>query len=376
VFAEIAVRSAGPDGPVVGEGDRVAAELVPVPVGGAERARLARRAHAVTGLPLVSGLFAQGSVGAAVVDAAAAGLPRLPTEAWPTLDVMVSERAHEITPERVRSVVEQLRVMSLPEAVDTRAARAAADRGVWLRRAGVGADQDGWDLRGTLHGLPGDQIVALIHAYARPEDADDPRTPAQRRHDGLAQICRLTARASGTPIPASPGNRASAEDAASVEAQREVTGDQPRSGDVVRRPAHGMDAHVLVIATAQAWRGDPGAPAAITSTGSVLDPGQLAALRCDARPDVLITAHPTDPGPNDPAPTEVGPSQAGPSDAELVRRVLRGLVPGIGAATVMPLAFGRTERFASTAQWLGLVARDGGCVTPGWSLSNFLCKWG
>jgi hypothetical protein len=142
-----------------------------------------------------------------------------------------------------------------------------------------------------------------------------------------------------------------------------------------------MDAHVLVIATAQAWRGDPGAPAAITSTGSVLDPGQLAALRCDARPDVLITAHPTDPGPNDPAPTEVGPSQAGPSDAELVRRVLRGLVPGIGGVTLMPLAFGRTERLASTGQWLGLVARDGGCVTPrcgrdaSWTQAHHLLEW-
>jgi hypothetical protein len=102
----------------------------------------------------------------------------------------------------------------------------------------------------------------------------------------------------------------------------------------------GVRPHLFVTFTAEAMRGEPGAPPALTSTGDHLSPSVLQRLLCDAS--------------------------------------LTGiLVDGDG----VPLKMGRTKRTATPHQRAALTVRDGGCVFPGctrpasWCQAHHFPEW-
>jgi hypothetical protein len=126
------------------------------------------------------------------------------------------------------------------------------------------------DVGGGLHRIKGlltDEAAALLQAALDPlaaprpatKDADghaterDTRTPGQRNHDALADLCRQFL----------------------------------RFGDL--GTAHGARPHVHVTATIDTMRGDTGHPYARTATGEDLDLATLQRLACDAGLTPILT---------------------------------------------------------------------------------------
>jgi hypothetical protein len=126
------------------------------------------------------------------------------------------------------------------------------------------------DVGGGLHRIKGlltDEAAALLQAALDPlaaprpatKDADghaterDTRTPGQRNHDALADLCRQFL----------------------------------RFGDL--GTAHGARPHVHVTASIETMRGDTGHPFARTATGEDLDLATLQRIACDAGLTPILT---------------------------------------------------------------------------------------
>jgi len=124
--------------------------------------------------------------------------------------------------------------------------------------------RDRGDGRYSFAGSCGPETAALINtaldplAAPRPaaDGSPDPRTPAQRRADALAELCRRALDA-GDQLPTTRGARP----------------------------------HVIVTAGLDTLRRQPGAPAADTTWGGPLSPETLRRIACDASVTVIITDH-------------------------------------------------------------------------------------
>ena len=225
--------------------------------GRAEYARLAARSRVVAGLPLVAALHAGGEVSTAFVDAAGSGLRQLPAEAHPAWDLLLAGEARDCDPADIPKLLAHLRVMIDPDTVNSEADRAAERSELHVSPYG---SLGSWAIRGTLRGVEGELVARVLAHYAKPRDAGDTRSRGERQAAALVQIMRIAERATTDTefIPA------------------------PR----------GAAGHVIVHATTDTWHRQPGAPAATTENGTVIDPGQFDAMRCATQPELLL--HTTD----------------------------------------------------------------------------------
>lgn len=304
--------------------------------------RLARRAAAVTRLPLLCGLHRDAEVSTGYVDRAAAGLASLPPECAEAVDVLLAGAARSVAPDQVPVLIAQIRAMVSDPDPDPAEAPALPES-LWLSPHGDGR----WALSADLDPVHGEQLATLITRLATPTGPEDTRPPAQRRAAALIQLLRLAEQA-----------------------------DRDADHDPSVAPPHGADAHLIVLTTPAALTHQPGAPAAVTADGTPLPPTTLDLLGCANPRTTLQHAPPTPADPGD------DPQGAGQPDWQLLHNALTGLLPPPLGAPLQPLHLGRTRRLASPAQWLAIIARDRTCRDPRgcsrgprWCQLHHLAEW-
>jgi hypothetical protein len=276
-------------------------------------------------------------------------------------------------------VMGHLRMVVDPDGAEAQAERRHQRRGLWLAATWEGMVA----VNGLLEPEAGHTLMAALEPLARPNDAHDPRSGAQRRADSLAEVARRSLKAGRLP------------QTGGVRPQLTVTVDLD---SLLSRPG-GMGGEV-------GWAGP-------------LDPEACRRLACDgALTRVLVTRHPggqLHPGhhlshhpghrPSHHRPPDHGPG----ADAQPVPQVASGplvrdpgqgegqgegegleerlraamtlLPPALGGAPTQPLEVGRTSRVVQAAQRTALAVRDGGCVFPGctrplaWCEAHHLRHW-
>ena len=90
-------------------------------------------------------------------------------------------------------------------ALDAEARRATRDRHLTLSEQTDGRLR----LTGTLDAETAGLLRAAIDPLTAPSGPDDPRSPGQRRHDALADLCRLALRTGELPDTAATPPRSS-----------------------------------------------------------------------------------------------------------------------------------------------------------------------
>jgi hypothetical protein len=240
-------------------------------------------------------------------------------------------------------------------------------------------------VNGLLEPEAGHTLLAALEPLARPADAHDPRSGAQRRADGLAELARRSLE--GGRLPQAGG----------VRPQLTVTVDLD---SLLNRPG--------AVGGEAGWVGP-------------LDPEACRRLACDGTlTRVLVTRHPHhpsgqhhppghsptgqhhpghDPGaeqrpvpqvPSGPLTQDQGEQQDTPATrdptgleglAGRLRSAMALLPPILGGAPSQPLEVGRASRVVQPAQRTALAVRDGGCVFPGcerplaWCEAHHLRHW-
>ena len=316
-------------------------QLQSTPQPGARTHRDARRVKAVGAFPRALALVAQGRLSVSALDAAVRCLPKLPVDARPVLDGLIAAHPGRLTADAVERLVHQAAHLADPEAVSERV-RELKDR-LTLIPGGAGP-LDPLHIKGTVHGPGAELVQQLLHGLARPDrDATgEPAPLAERLATALLQALRLAA--------AHPDGR----------------------------PAHGADAHVVLLTRPETLRAEPGAPAPVTADGRTLTREQAEHAWCTGT-HTLLGAHTPFPTSSSTALGSTG--STGSSDPELLAGLLGGLLPAPLAPVLEPLWLGRTARTATKAQWLALVARDRTCRHPGcsrppsWCDAHHLAEW-
>ncbi|MEV1320335.1 DUF222 domain-containing protein [Micromonospora arborensis] len=187
-------------------------------------------------------------------------------------------------------------------ALEAEAVRAARDRHLTL------SEQTSGRLRliGTLDAEAAGLLRAVLDPLTAPTGPDDPRSPGQRRHDALADVCRLAL----------------------------------RTGEL---PEHGGDAAQIVVTTS--YNGLVGhLNAGTLDSGLPLDAGTV---------DSSLDAGTLDTG------LQLTP--------ETVRRLAcdANILPAVLGSTSQPLDIGRQRRLITAPLRRALVLRDRGCAFPG-----------
>lgn len=161
---------------------RMLTRVVP---GEAARTVRAARALATGALPLTCQALAAGAVSVRHVEVIADGVQDAPAGAVALIEPEALARAAAADPRSTASLMRQFRHALDPEDADQGALRRLERRGLTLA-----ATLDGsFALRGTADEVSGAVIATAVDA-ASPPVTGDPRTPAQRRLDGLTEICR------------------------------------------------------------------------------------------------------------------------------------------------------------------------------------------
>jgi Domain of unknown function (DUF222) len=178
-------------------------------------------------------------------------------------------------------------------------------------------------VNGLLDPEGGQTLLAALEPLARPTNADDDRSGAQRRADALAELAR-----------------------------RQLEGGRlPQTGGVRPQLLVTVDLHSLL---------GPGGLGGEAGGGWPLDPETCRRLACDgAVTRVLVTRQP--PGHHDPGHDD-------PGDGRLAAQLQAAatLLPAtLGGSPTQPLEVGRTSRVVSAAQRAALVVRDRGCAVAG-----------
>lgn len=347
----------------------------PAPLPRREARAACARGEARVLLPELTALHDAGAVSTAYLDAAVRGLDRLPPETAEVLDRALAEAAPQLSARLVARLVSLVRQSAgLDDHDPTREGPddpAASE--VWLDRYG---SDDRYSLRGHLGTLDGAQLEAMLTRLSAPTGPTDRRTPAQRRAAALVHLTRLAAMAEGTA---------------------DVPG-------VV--PPHGLDAHLVVFASTDTLRREPGAPAPVTEDGATVTGWQFDTLACTSSITPIITdTIKAGPVPHRP-PAAAGATAAGAaggataagagvadggsadsaessadSDWAQLRRAFAGLAPVPLGDRAEPLYVGRAARTATRAQWLALLLRDRTCRYPGcdrgprWCQAHHLAEW-
>jgi Domain of unknown function (DUF222)/HNH endonuclease len=277
-----------------------------------------RTARALFRGPLVgtAQALAAGELSAAHAQVLAAGVQDLPARVAAEAEPVLLEAAGRLDPPRLRRAVAHLRGVLDPEAADQRVDRQQQRRRLWVSPTWEGMVA----VEGLLEPEAGQTLLAALEPLARPTDAGDARSGAQRTADALAELCR-----------------------------RQLEGGRlPQSGGV--RP------QLLVTVDLDSLVGRHGPFGGEIGAAGPLGAEACRRLACDgALTRVLVTRHPT----------HHDPGGAG-GDGGLVARLLE---------------VGRATRVVSAAQRAALVVRDGGCAVagcdrpPAWCEAHHLRHW-
>jgi hypothetical protein len=321
-------------------------------------ASLVRTARALYRGPLAQTgqALASGAISAAHAQVLAAGTQELPAHVASEAEPELLAAARRLDPPRLRRLVAHLRLVADPEGADTLAERQQQQRGVWVSSTWEGMVA----VNGLLEAEAGQTLVAALEPLARPANAADDRSGAQRRADALAELARRTLEG----------------------------GRLPQTGGV--RP------QLLVTVDLDSLLGHPGGLGGEVGSAWPLDPEACRRLACDgAVTRVLVTRQPTYPdhghgaGPDHGGGPDDGPAGPEPQDhpgtdgglAGQLQAAATRLPPTLGGAPTQPLEVGRTTRVVTTAQRAALVVRDGGCAVPdcdrppGWCEAHHLVHW-
>ena len=253
--------------------------------------------------------LAEGAVSREHVDVARSALNRLPgrlvRERRDEVDALLTEHARQFDPGTAESLSRHLLSVVAPDKAD-RYDENALDR----RHLSVVTDQTGMVLiNGQLDQAGGLTVATVLDHYVEKDraaatetstgadPAADVRTRGQRRADALLQMARAAAEhdSLGTAARAVP--------------------------------------RVVVVTTPEQLAGTPGAGAACTTDGDLVDRGALTRIACDAVIDRVVL--------------------------DTAGRVL---------------AMDTIGRLATAAQQTALAARDRGCVWPGCTTPPSLCE--
>ncbi|HEX6674374.1 MAG TPA: DUF222 domain-containing protein [Actinomycetes bacterium] len=307
----------------------------------AQRVRTARALYRGP-LPSVAEAFAAGEVSYQHAAALADATHDLPLGRVAEADPVLVDAARRLDPPRLRRVAEHLRDLVDPDAADERGRARLDRRGLWLA-----ATADGVDVRGLLDPEAGEAVQAALAPRARPTGPDDPRNPAQRRADALADLARWALRA----------------------------GDLPQEG--------GLRPNLTVTVDLDSLQARNGSVGGVGAWGGVLPPETVRRLACDAvvtravvrrHPDLAAIGHHGDAAGHagdlaDPTHGRLdGGDPGGTSCGGTLAAVLRAavsLLPAPLGAPVALLDLGRATRVVPPALRRALALRDGGCVAEG-----------
>jgi Domain of unknown function (DUF222)/HNH endonuclease len=278
----------------------------------------------------------------------AAGTQDLPAATTAEAEPVLLELAGRLDPPGLRKVLDHLRDVADPEAVDARAQRQHDRRGLWLSPTLAGMVA----LDGLLEPEAGETLLTALEPLARPASAEDDRSGSQRRADALTELARR----------ALEGGRL------------------PHSGGV--RP------QVIVTVDLVSLLGQPGLPGANGAWTGPLPAETARRLACDAAVTrVLVARDHRDGQAVDGGHHHQGYHRPGhgPGDtgdlATQLRAAIAVLPPTLGGPATQPLEVGRATRVVSAAQRTALGVRDGGCRYPGcdrppaWCEAHHLRHW-
>jgi Domain of unknown function (DUF222)/HNH endonuclease len=334
--------------------------------------------------------LAAGEFSPAHAQVLAAGTHHLPAqvaaEAEPVLDT-----ARRLDPPRLRRVVTHLRGVLDPEGADALADRQQLQRRLWLSPTLDGMVA----VDGLLDPEAGQSLLAALEPLARPADAGDERSAAQRRADALAELARRSLE--GGRLPQTGGVRPQlivTVDLDSLVGRHgtfggEIGGVGPLDPEACRwLVCDGALTRVLVTRHPTHHHGDPDHhPHHHPTDHPDHHPGHGPTNHSGpGHPDQY--GHPDQPrqdapGPGDGLGGHDHPIGAGGADG-LVARLRAAatlLPPALGGAPSQPLEVGRATRVVSATQRAALVVRDGGCAVtgcgrpPAWCEAHHLRHW-
>jgi len=283
----------------------------------------------------------------------ACGTHDLPPGTVADAEPMLLEAAGRLDPPRLRRAVAHLHEVADPEGAETRVQRQHDRRGLWLSPTLAGMVA----IDGLLEPEAGEILLTALEPLARPANAEDQRSGAQRRADALTELARR----------ALEGGRL------------------PNSGGV--RP------QVTVTVELASLLGQPDLPGAEGGWVGPLPAETVRRLACDATlTRVLVTRHHGEDrhhcghhpviephGGHGPHPAQ--PDNATGDLAARLRAAMVLLPPALGGAPTQPLEVGRATRVVAAAQRAALAVRDGGCRFPGcdrppaWCEAHHLRHW-
>jgi hypothetical protein len=216
------------------------------------------------------------------------GLPEQATaEHRAFAETLLLDKAAQLNARDLRRLARILAEALDPDGAEPREDTARKNRGAFFQENHDGTQTLKWTDTDETMAMAKAAIEALSAPLPAEDGTADPRCAAQRRADALAEICARALRSGELPF------------------------------------ARGVRPHLHVTLSADTLHGEPGAPAASTSTGERLSPETVRRIACDA---------------------------------DLTAIVLDG--HGV------PLYVGRTYRSVTPGQGAALVVRDGGCVFP------------
>jgi Domain of unknown function (DUF222) len=152
-------------------------------------------------LTLTGQALAAGDISAAHAQVLAAGVHDLPATTVAEAEPVLVEAAGRLDPPQLRRLVTHLGWMLDPEGADARVDRQHQQRRLWLSPTLEGMVA----VDGLLAPEAGQLVLAALEPLARPADAADDRSGAQRRADALAELCRR--QLEGGRLPRSGGVR-------------------------------------------------------------------------------------------------------------------------------------------------------------------------
>jgi hypothetical protein len=147
-----------------------------------------RTARALFGGPLTATAEAlkAGAISPAHAHVLASGTHDLPDQVTVEAEPVLVEAAGRLDPPRLRRVLGHLLQVADPDGADQQTERRHGRRGLWLSPTWEGMVA----VNGLLEPEAGHTLLAALEPLARPADAHDPRSGAQRRADGLAELAR------------------------------------------------------------------------------------------------------------------------------------------------------------------------------------------
>jgi hypothetical protein len=156
-----------------------------------------RTARALFRGPLMGAAQAlrDGEISTAHASALAHGTRDLPAQVAAEAEPVLLEAARRLDPPRLRRVIGHLLQVADPEAADRQAERQHSQRWLWLAptlEGMVAIDR-------LLEAEAGQTLLAALDPLARPANAEDTRSGAQRRADALAELARRALEAGQLP---------------------------------------------------------------------------------------------------------------------------------------------------------------------------------